>query len=309
MIKCCFTRRIGVSLLLLSLAANVVGQPTPVAGKYIVLIKPGVDPASVAVRHGVAPDFVYGTAVNGFAGAIAPGRLRTLLRDTHVAAIVQDHAVFAFGKPGSGGTTTTIQVIPEGVKRIGAAPGSAGLLGKTGAGIGVAVVDTGVDLQHADLAPVVNAFSSFGGSAQDDNGHGTHVAGIIAARNNTRDVVGVAPGAQVYAVKVLDASGSGSDASVIAGLDYVASIANSVNPPIRVVHMSLGRPASSDDSAMHTAVQNLVNLGVAVVVAAGNDCGIAATDQVPAGFPEAIAVASTTAKDGLKNRFGYLIYK
>ncbi len=253
----------------------------------------------------MAPDFVYGTAVNGFAGSIPPGRLRALQNDHRVAAIVQDNAVYALGKPGSGGTTTG-QVIPEGVRRIGAAPGSVAM---TGAGVGVAVVDTGVDLQHADLTPVVNAFSSFGGSAQDDNGHGTHVAGIIAARNNSRDVVGVAPGAQIYAVKVLDASGSGSDASVIAGLDYVAAIANSVNPHIRVVNMSLGRPASSDDSAMHTAVQNLVNLGVSVVVAAGNDCSVEASGQVPSGFPEAIAVASTTAKDGLKNRFGYLIYK
>src|SRR5262245_40352832 len=99
MIMHCFTRRIGASLLLLSLAFNVVAQPTPITGKYIVLIKPGANPAGVAARHGVAPEFVYGTAVNGFAGAIPPGRLRTLLRDTHVAAIVQDHAVFAYAKP------------------------------------------------------------------------------------------------------------------------------------------------------------------------------------------------------------------
>jgi subtilisin family serine protease len=209
---------------------------------------------------------------------------------------VQDNAVYAFAKPGGGGSSTG-QVIPEGVKRIGASGAF------TGAGIGVAVVDTGVDIFNADLAPVVDAFSSFGvgGSAQDDNGHGTHVAGIIAARNNGVGVVGVAPAAQIYAVKVLDASGSGSDASVIAGLNYVAENANS----IRVVNMSLGRPASSDDSAMHTAVQNLVSLGVTVVVAAGNDCGSVISQQVPAGFSEVIAVASTTAKDGTKNRFGY----
>jgi len=288
----------------LSLAVNLFGQQGPISGKYIVLLKAGVNPVAVAERHGLAPDFVYGTAVNGFAGSIPPGRLRALQSDPRVETVVQDHAVFAFGKPGSGGTTTS-QVTPEGVKRIGATPGAPGVLGMTGAGVGVAVVDTGVDLQHADLAPVVDAFSSFGGSAQDDEGHGTHVAGIIAAKNNNRDVVGVAPGAQIYAVKVLDATGSGSDANVIAGLDHVASIAHTANPPIRVVNMSLGRPASSDDSAMHTAVQNLVSLGVTVVVAAGNDCGLEASEQVPAGFPEVIAVASTTAKDGTKNRFGY----
>jgi len=301
MIKSCLTLRIGLSLFLLSLAINVSAQQGPIPGKYIVLLQAGVAPETVSAKHGLAPDHVYGAAVNGFAGSIPPGRMRALQNDPRVAAIVQDNAVYAYAKPGGGGTSTSSQVTPEGIKRIGAAPGSTAW---TGAGIGVAVVDTGVDLLHADLS-VVNAFSSFGGSAQDDNGHGTHVAGIIAAKNNDRDVVGVAPLAQIYAVKVLDASGSGSDASVIAGLDYVAANANSANPPIRVVNMSLGRTASSDDSAMHTAIQNVVNLGVTVVVAAGNDCDLEISDQVPAGFPEVIAVASTTARDGTKNRFGY----
>ena len=283
----------------LALTSDLFAQSRPVSGKYIVLLKAGVSPTVVAARHGLSPDFVYGTAVNGFAGAIPPGRLRALQSDPRVVVIVPDNQVFAIARPGGGGGGSTAQVVPEGVKRVGAVPGY------SGAGIGVAVVDTGVDLGHADLTPVVNAFSSFGGSAQDDNGHGTHVAGIIAARNNTMDVVGVAPGAQIFAVKVLDASGSGSDASVIAGLDYVAAHANSVTPPIRVVNMSLGRPASADDSAMHAAVQNVVNAGVTVVVAAGNDCGSEVSDQVPAGFPEVIAVASTTAKDGVKNRSGY----
>jgi len=174
-----FTLRIGASLLLFSMALNVFAQPGPISGKYIVLLKEGASPVAVAAGHGVAPDFVYRTAVNGFAGAIPPGRLRALRNDPRVAAIVQDNAVYALAKPGGGGSSTG-QVIPEGVKRIGASGAF------TGTGIGVAVIDTGVDLSHADLAPVVDAFSSFGvgGSAQDDNGHGTHVAGIIAARNN-----------------------------------------------------------------------------------------------------------------------------
>jgi subtilisin family serine protease len=290
----------------LFVALNAFAEPRPISGKYIVLLKPGAHPSAVAARHGLAPDFVYGTAVNGFAGSIPPGHMRALRNDPLVETIVQDNEVYAYAKPGGGGSTT-VQVIPEGVKRIGAAPRSVGVT-VTGAGIGVAVVDTGVDLLHADLA-VVNAFSSFGGSAQDDNGHGTHVAGIIAARDNSLDVVGVASGAQIYAVKVLDGSGSGSDASVIAGLDYVTANANLVSPHIRVVNMSLGRPASSDDGAMHAAIQRVVNLGITVVVAAGNDCGSEISDQVPSGFSEVIAVASTTAKDGTRNRFGYQVYQ
>src|SRR6185503_9078674 len=100
------------------------------------------------------------------------------------------------------GGTSTGEVIPEGVKRIGAP-----VAGFTGFDVCVAVIDTGVDLHHADLSPVLDAFSAFGGSAQDDNGHGTHVAGTIAARLNGTGVVGVAPEAALYAVKVLDASG------------------------------------------------------------------------------------------------------
>jgi subtilisin family serine protease len=109
-------------------------------------------------------------------------------------------------------------------------------------------------------------------------------------------VVGVAPGASLYAVKVLDAQGSGSDAEVVAGLDWVSANAASLN--IKVVNMSLGRPASSDDSFMHGAIQDLVTAGVTVVVSAGNDCGAEVGDLVPSGFSEVIAVGSTTAKAG-----------
>ncbi len=292
-----FTLRIGAALLLLSLAVNTFAQP--IQGKYIVQVKAGASPAAVAARHGLAPDFVYGAAVNGFAGTIPPGKLRALRSDSRVESIVQDNAVYAYGKPGSGGGTSTGEVIPEGVKRIGAP-----VAGFTGFDVGVAVIDTGVDLHHADLSPVLDAFSAFGGSAQDDNGHGTHVAGTIAARLNGTGVVGVAPEAALYAVKVLDASGSGSDASVIDGLNYVAANWDKVSPNIRVVNMSLGRPKSSDDSLMEAAINSVVAKGITVVVAAGNDCGSEISGQVPSGFSKVIAVASTTAKDGTKSRAG-----
>jgi subtilisin len=214
-------------------------------------------------------------------------------------------------KPGSGGGGTTGQVVPQGVNRIGASPGASAVAGYTGAGVGVAVLDSGVDLKHLDLQPVRDAFSAFGGSAQDDNGHGTHVAGTIAARNNSIDVVGVAPDATLYAVKVLNAHGSGSDAEVIAGLDWVAK-ANSgtattppVTPRIRVVNMSLGRQGTlADNPAMRASIKTLHDMGVAVVVAAGNDPSLEVKDQVPTTYPEVIAIASTTATNGVsQSRF------
>ena len=120
----------------------------------------------------------------------------------------------------------------------------------TGKGVEVAVLDTGLDLNHEDLAgnivaggvtclgsseyPSVTSCVEDGG--MDDEGHGTHVGGIIAAMNNSVDVVGVAPEASLYSVKVLDSTGNGYDSNVIAGLDWVAN-----HTSARVVNMSLGR--------------------------------------------------------------------
>jgi subtilisin family serine protease len=117
----------------------------------------------------------------------------------------------------------------------------------------------------------------------------------------------VAPAATLYAVKVLDSAGYSLDSAVIGGLDWVAANAGSATPPIRVVNMSLGRDASADDSALQGAVQGLVAVGVTVVAAAGNNSGQEVWQVVPAGFPEVIAVASTTAKPGTASRlYGYI---
>ena len=290
-------------------AADADGELTPIPSdkalpaaairdRFIVEVQAGINPRIVAPAHGVAPDFVYQRAVNGFAGHVPPGRLAALAADPRVLRVVPDRTVVANGKPGSGGgTTTTGQTVPAGVQRIGAAPGG---VAYTGAGVGVAVLDTGVDFNHTDLQPLGSAsFSAFGASAQDNNSHGTHVAGTIAARNNTGGVVGVAPAATIYAVKVLDAAGSGSDSAVTAGLDWVAANAATVFPRIRVVNMSLGRAGTlGDNPVMRAAVQNLTANGIAVIVAAGNDASLEASQQVPSTYPEVIAVASTTAKAG-----------
>jgi subtilisin len=268
--------------------------------RYIIQLKEGTSLEDVASNHGVRPDFVYKAAVHGLAGKVAPGQLRALKDDPRVLSVVPDRLVTAIGKPVSEASApapvTPAQVIPAGVQKIGAAPGS---LSVTGNGIGVAVVDTGLDFNHADLQPLGNvSFSAFT-SPSDDNGHGTHVGGIIAARNNSRDVVGVAPNATLYAVKVLNQNGSGSDATIIAGLDWVAANESLVSPPIRVVNMSLGRLGNVDDNpSLRTAVQTLTEKGIAVIVAAGNDANTEVSQQVPATYPEVIAVASTTARNG-----------
>src|SRR5205085_1254465 len=112
-------------------------------------------------------------------------------------------------------------------------------LANDGTGIGVAVIDTGIQLNHPDLTPVTSGKNCLapGQPAEDDNGHGTHVAGTIAARDNGTGVVGIAPGAALYAVKVLDQDGNGVWDDVICGIEWVT--ANHISKNIGVVNMSL----------------------------------------------------------------------
>jgi subtilisin len=199
----------------------------------------------------------------------------------------------------SGGGGGNTQTWPSGVTRIGAH--DAHQAGYTGSGVGVAIADTGLDFNHADLdldPDLDPCFDAFGGDCSDGNGHGTHVGGTVAAVNNLIDVVGVAPGATLYAVRVLNNSGSGSDSTVIAGLGWVAANAELID----VVNMSLGRPSSNDDSLLNNAIQAVVNVGVTVVVAAGNDPGSEISQMMPAGHPSVMAVASTTAEGGSNNK-------
>jgi hypothetical protein len=189
------------------------------------------------------------------------------------------------------------QVVPSGVDRIGAAPGA---LSWTGTGVGVAVVDTGLDFGHADLQltaeiPNVNSYNAVdpGTTCQDIHGHGTHVAGIIGAKNNLIDVVGVAPNATIYCVNVFEPDPvegvTASDESLLAGLEWILANANVVTPHIRVINMSLGRERTlEDDNPNHplrVVVKALHDSGISVVVAAGNDPTTEVMNQVPGVLP------------------------
>jgi subtilisin family serine protease len=209
--------------------------------------------------------------------------------------VVPDREVEALGKPTGSASATAAQVVPAGVTRVGAQPGA---VVYTGSGVGVAIVDTGIDFQHGDLVVAAACFTAYA-TCEDDQGHGTHVSGIVAAADNTIDVVGVAPDAMLYAVKVLDRRGRGLDSAIMAGLDWIADNAAIVSPAIRVVNMSLGRQGTlGDNPALRESVRVLTRAGITVVVAAGNDSTLEVSEQVPATYPEVIAVASTTAMAG-----------
>ncbi|MEB3327832.1 MAG: S8 family serine peptidase [Candidatus Sericytochromatia bacterium] len=160
-----------------------------------------------------------------------------------------------------------------------------------GAGVQVAVLDTGVDLNHPDLAGQVVAGPDLvdrDAQPQDEQGHGTHVAGTIAAlTNNNQGVAGVAPAARVLAIRVLDAQGSGALSDVADG------VLEAVRRGAKVINMSLGGDA--DGQTLRAAIAEAVAAGVLVVVAAGNENTSRAT--YPAAYPDVLAVGATTASD------------
>lgn len=177
------------------------------------------------------------------------------------------------------------QTLPWGIERIRA---DEAWVISSGSGVKVAVVDTGIDRDHPDLdgnlAGCLNFIQSWK-TCEDDNGHGTHVSGIIAAENNGIGVVGVSPQAKIYALKVLNRRGSGYLSDVIEGLDWA------VRNSIQVVNMSLG--TGSDITSFREAVERVYQAGITQVAAAGNSGPGANTVIYPAKYPQVIAAAAT----------------
>lgn len=206
----------------------------------------------------------------------------------------------------SNAAAVSTQTLPTGIDRINAEG-----LANTGNGVHVAVIDTGILATHPDLAGKVvggkNCTKASNGST-DQNGHGTHVAGTIAAANDMKGVVGVAPDVKLWAVRVLDKNGGGSWSNVICGLDFVVSNAPKNGGPIKVANLSLGGGGSSDGNcgnsngdALHKAICRARDAGVTIIVAAGNS-GTNAANFVPAAYSDAVitvsALADTDGKRG-----------
>lgn len=206
---------------------------------------------------------VYTKALRGFAiRASAQGIANMRRNNAAIRYCEQDQVVTASllqgKKPGGGGTSTQPpQEVPWGIARVRG--------GASGTFATAWIIDSGIELTHPDLRVDTQRSRSFVNdtSPNDTNGHGTHVAGTVAALNNTIGVVGVAPGALLVAVRVLDRRGSGSTSGVIAGVDYVAQTGRAGD----VANMSLGGGAST---ALDTAVVNAAATGIRFTIAAGN---------------------------------------
>jgi subtilisin len=301
-------------LLAAAVAALAVVLPLPAqagdgvgsgASRYIVVLKDAVDSDAVASlhanRYGAEVDNVYKYALHGYSAVIPNARIAALRQDENVSFVSEDRTVEALA-----------QQAPTGIRRIGASSdGVTQTLANDGAGIGVAVIDTGIQLDHPDLAPVRAGKNCVRRNRPpaDDNGHGTHVSGTIAARENGTGVVGVAPGASLYAVKVLNSQGSGTWSQVICGIDWVTANAAT----IKVANMSLGgsgtvTPSNADctngnSDALHTAICRSVKAGVTYAVAAGNSAANS-TSYTPAGYAEVITVSALSDSDGAPGGVG-----
>jgi subtilisin len=271
--------------------------------RYIVVFKDSVGaPGEVAREHarryGAEVSHVYRHALKGYAAEVPAQAVAGISRDRRVAYVEADQQARALA-----------QDIPTGIRRTFAAAnpgididGSDDLR----VDVDVAVIDTGTDLDHPDLNVVASTNCAKGGRGNtscddghgdDGNGHGTHVAGTIGAIDNGIGVVGMAPGARLWAVRVLGNNGSGWMSWIVAGIDWVTARAGQ----IEVANMSLGCECSS--SAMDQAIAGSVDAGVVHAVAAGNS-DADATDHSPANHPDVITVSALADFDGQPGALG-----
>jgi subtilisin family serine protease len=266
--------------------SHAAGASDAIPGRFIITLRDGASPAAVARDHGVAPDFVYTTVLNGFAGSMSDAARAGLLRDARVARVEHDGIV----------TKSATQSNPTwGLDRIDqrALPLSKSYTyGSTGAGVHAYIIDTGIRTSHNEFGGrAMGGYTSIndGNGTDDCDGHGTHVAGTVGGAT-----YGVAKSVSLVAVRVLDCGGSGSWSGVIAGMDWVT--ANHVKPA--VANMSLGGGASA---SVDQAAANMIAAGVATAIAAGNGnrggrqqdaCGYS-----PARVASAMTIGATTQSD------------
>lgn len=270
---------------------------------YIVVLHDTAAPRRASRRHAerfeMSVGHVYTSALKGYSARMPVRAARALEAAKGVQSVQADREV-----------RTTAQTTPTGIRRVLATQSpTAGIDGVDDrVDVDVAVIDTGVQLDHPDLnvyRPGAKACGLLNFNANDSQGHGTHVAGTIGALDNGTGVVGVAPGARIWPVRVLNALGSGSTSDVICGIDFVAANADR----IEVANMSLGGAGTDRGScgagrdAMHQAICTAVDAGVTFVVAAGNESADAAT-STPAAYDEVITVSALADFDGLPGGAG-----
>lgn len=281
-------------------AADPAATSTDVVpGRYVVVLEDGTASGRIARTHaatfGIDVFHVYRHALKGYSAAMPATVADAIAALPGVRWVERDRI-----------HRTAAQSLPTGVNRVDAELSPTANINNVDnrVNVDVAVIDTGVDLDHPDLNVYTAGQKNCVGlglfSANDDNGHGTHVSGTVAALDDNQGVVGVAPGARIWPVKVLNAAGVGFTSEIVCGIDYVASRSSQ----IEVANMSLGGGGSDDgncgnsnNDSEHRAICAAVNRGVTFVVAAGNDSDDAA-NYAPASYNEVITVSALADFNG-----------
>jgi subtilisin family serine protease len=307
-----WTALAAVAALILLILPPGSSYPGSAAGPAasIVVLRPGVALEPVLRRLGLADDRAvqtYHTVFTGFAAGLSAVTRARLSGDPAVAAVFPNRSyrgaqLESFSLDGPW--------IDNAVRRVGALDSPTAAIDGYDVGVDadIAVVDSGMPSGNPDLNVVGGVDCTGSGSWEDAVGHGTFVAGLAAARDDGVGVVGVAPGARLWSVRVMGADETVTDAAYLCGLDWVAEKAAT----IEVVNLSLGGPGVDADcggggsSALaleHAAVCRIVAGGVVAVASAGNS-GADARDTNPAGFPEVVTVSASTDTDGQPGGLG-----
>lgn len=251
---------------------------TKIPDHYIVVFNDNVDIQYVTNeitrlkgKHDFDVTNVYDGAIAGFSCFIPPGILKKMAEDSRIERIEEDFAVqldpVTSKQLAQGSAAAVAQTTPWGITSVGGWVDGTNLKRPDNTQRLAFIIDTGIDPKTGDLNIHPNLNKSFVTRAKtwnDGNGHGTHVAGTIAAKNNTVDVVGVAAGATVVAVRVLDNRGSGQYSWIIAGVDYVAKVGGSTD----VANMSLG---GGYYKTLNDAIVAASGKGIRFSLAAGNE--------------------------------------
>jgi subtilisin len=317
----------------LVLPAAAAADTEPIPDQYIVVLKRGADlnaaVAGVSGLAGVHVIHVYGHALNGYAAQLPAPALAVVQADPRTDYVVQDRrGELASGKgkppppPPPPPPWNTPQTLPTGINRMDGDLSSQRSGDQAGslAGPPVAIVDTGIDTAHPDLnvaggVNCVGALSSANdGTINDANGHGTHVSGIVGAKDDLYGVAGVAPGVPLYSVRTLDANGSGTSSGQICGVDWVT--ANAAALGIKVANFSQvsalpktddGNCGNTNSDPLHQAICNSTAAGVLWVVGMANsalDISTNTAAQAPMGYDEVLSVTAVADGDGVPGGAG-----